>query len=1267
MKKVSKLVSMLVICAMLGTGIPMPAYAVQNQDEINLTVEDSDSQSSVQSENPKDETTNETADNSESGNSPKGSSDAAQESNSENADDSVKQSEANSQNDSDVSESETGNDSGEAVTNDEKNEDPEGSGSSEGTSDESQVSESDNGNIIDDQNKPGSESGDPQNSDTEESLNDDSQNDYSSENQTSDGGASDEDALNEESSNGETMNGDTSNGETTNGETSNEEATDGEDVNEATADEDALDEDIPDSEEVAAENEKDKKNAEEGESDLNKDGSFNTVDRPEEYSIRPNAKNESASTVYSMSGSVHALLIQSTMPWDTDSNVEMLDMLKTSGKIDDYYISSVADATGIDFSEFKVILFANDQSSENYIEYEAIKTALEGYVYNGGVVLFGACDSGWSNGTITTSLLNGVTKEEYFEYHNYVVDSSNPIVTGIYSEKTALTDTMLECNYCSHVTFNESTLPQGSKVILRGKNTNAPTLVEYPYGQGNVILSGLTWEYAYEYVGRYSDEFNMQYGVNSFDDYILYGLALSNIDVTKQVLNPISIDLSSKKLSISTDYESRYKITAQVINNNGDDSITDVFAKLTLPEGSGIMEGGNPQMSSIVQGGQSTTFEWEIYIDNYTYSSGGSFIYSVNAGSSKTMALSQKGIIHLNATDGQSKEFDFDRDVWEFPNFSDHTHCNIRNSVALYQGLSPSEKAEMKQVVKYYEDNGNTGGHCYGMAVSSILFKMGIENTNSLFGVDNLRSVKKSDGESLIDYYHVTQHLKVPSAAIQNYLKKSKADRVKTLDELASKVNSGGTPVLLAFYVKNWGHAVVAYACEPGEFKSNTTHRKYNRRILIYDSNSTNFWGNKCVWSDKYCLLFNEGTDEWEIPGYCTGKDGVDEATSRNSYAKLSLACADLDIIDSANRQVGAYNYSAEVRCNNATKFKIFQNGILKWLTDDVLNIDELVAYHDFTDENGGSSNLHIVLPDENATYGFETQSGQAEKVNVHLLYNNACYVLDSSQAKAASVDPKGKVELKGNESDYTIILANDNPSGNNFDTYTITGNGKGDISAEVTEEGIKITGDSLKGAKVTAQTGDQSSEITVESDNEVVLKKGNDNSIETANKVTGIKLNKKSLTIGKKGKYKLVATVTPKDAANQKIKWKSSNSKIASVSADGVVKAKKIGKCKITATTEDGGFKAVCKIKVTKTVKVTSVSLNKTSATLKKGATLKLKAKIKPKNATIKDVTWKSSNTSVAKVSKKGKVTAKKKGTCYITVKTKNGKKTAKCKITVK
>lgn len=85
---------------------------------------------------------------------------------------------------------------------------------------------------------------------------------------------------------------------------------------------------------------------------------------------------------------------------------------------------------------------------------------------------------------------------------------------------------------------------------------------------------------------------------------------------------------------------------------------------------------------------------------------------------------------------------------------------------------------------------------------------------------------------------------------------------------------------------------------------------------------------------------------------------------------------------------------------------------------------------------------------------------------------------------------------------------------------------------------------------------------------------------------------------------------------------------------------------------------------KVTVTVPVTSIKLDKSSVTLKKGETSQLTATVSPANATNKTVTYSSSNTKVVKVSSSGKITAVGGGTATITAKA--GGKTATCKVTV-
>ena len=163
---------------------------------------------------------------------------------------------------------------------------------------------------------------------------------------------------------------------------------------------------------------------------------------------------------------------------------------------------------------------------------------------------------------------------------------------------------------------------------------------------------------------------------------------------------------------------------------------------------------------------------------------------------------------------------------------------------------------------------------------------------------------------------------------------------------------------------------------------------------------------------------------------------------------------------------------------------------------------------------------------------------------------------------------------------------------------------------------------------------------------------------------VTSVKINATAKTIAPGATFQLAAWPQPSNATNKAVTWTSSNTAVAKVSSTGKVTAVKAGTATITVKTADGGKTATCKITVK--VPVTSVKLNATAKTLNVGKTFQLAAWPQPSNATNKAVTWTSSNTTVATVSSTGLVTAKKKGTATITVKTVDGGKTATCKITV-
>ena len=153
-----------------------------------------------------------------------------------------------------------------------------------------------------------------------------------------------------------------------------------------------------------------------------------------------------------------------------------------------------------------------------------------------------------------------------------------------------------------------------------------------------------------------------------------------------------------------------------------------------------------------------------------------------------------------------------------------------------------------------------------------------------------------------------------------------------------------------------------------------------------------------------------------------------------------------------------------------------------------------------------------------------------------------------------------------------------------------------------------------------------------------------------------------KYLKLGKS--FYVKATVT--GTSNKKVKWSSSKKKVASVTSDGKVKGKKIGTAYIKAKAKDGsGAYARCKVRVVRKAK--RIKLNKYSGKLLVGSTMKLKATVLPKKATIRKVKWSSSDKTVATVNSSGRVLGLAEGMVQIRARTTDGSgKSATCIIKV-
>lgn len=157
------------------------------------------------------------------------------------------------------------------------------------------------------------------------------------------------------------------------------------------------------------------------------------------------------------------------------------------------------------------------------------------------------------------------------------------------------------------------------------------------------------------------------------------------------------------------------------------------------------------------------------------------------------------------------------------------------------------------------------------------------------------------------------------------------------------------------------------------------------------------------------------------------------------------------------------------------------------------------------------------------------------------------------------------------------------------------------------------------------------------------------------------ININKSKTTIGIGYSETLKYSIS-EDLYGLNIIWTSSNNNVVTVNNSGKITGVSEGSAIITVSV--GRQKSTCKVTVSSNyIPITGIKLNKTSTSILVGSSETITKTITPSNANNTDVTWTSSNTSIATV-ENGKITAKKVGTAIITATA--GEYSATCKVTV-
>lgn len=494
----------------------------------------------------------------------------------------------------------------------------------------------------------------------------------------------------------------------------------------------------------------------------------------------------------------------------------------------------------------------------------------------------------------------------------------------------------------------------------------------------------------------------------------------------------------------------------------------------------------------------------------------------------------------------ESDKFSFWRDVWSFENsYSDFRRYTSGYFIteADYQRLTSKMLRNERSHLNVYEekdDDGNViaykecldidgryrdddvmpwGGSCYGLSAWTALLQNGVLSLSDLSsGASALKEISMSQQiESAINYYYIQQRMLGAIDAEADFKSLSSAAQAQHLYDLMKHASETGELAMINFIAGDlddsgnlagtWAHSVIGYGLEEGSFAVtvNGSMRTYGYRALIYDCSylDPSNVDPSFKYSQAACHLYFNMDGTWCIPKYNLSFTSKDGAVTGSNNGLLTLVSNSDDVLNMVDYNTG--NLSALAEAQSADHAYLDTSGSANYQVsfDGKTSTVQADSFMTGADANGVTvvpmvgdgvtsrvTGMTARVPLSQSGYTVQTDDASFA---YGLVYGDYYEKVTASSPGEVVFEQAGSVSVALEQpGSYDLtITANDGCTDLPWHTVTITGDNVTEVSAEMTDEGVKVSGDNLEALDITVTSDSSEKTVTVKPESENLIIKG--------------------------------------------------------------------------------------------------------------------------------------------------------------------------------